>query len=228
MAFDPWSQDKKTIISVIIAILILSLIGGIIGFSIYHFNYRETCVPQEEFNECTNTLNLTNTQLINKEDENILLKSEIKELNNSSSQCSEDLKQCRGDFAKLNESYNNLLEKFNQLNESCQKIPLEKQDCPKQEEINGTLKSDSEKPDRGTHFEYSFIALILVLSISLPIKIGLKDDLANRVMNFFVGTFMASMLVFGYIPKFSFLTKIISAVVISIIIAVIIYKNSKN
>jgi len=219
-----WSKEVKV---VVISIIIL-LFFGLMVLGIYHLNYRNICVPQDKFNECTADLNDKNI-LLDKEKEKVArLSSEIESLNTSSSQCSDDLIKCKDDLAKLNESYNKLLEKFNQLNESCQKIALEKQDCPIQEEINGTIKLDTQKINRGEHFEYSFIALIIVLSISLPIKIGLKDDLANRVMNFFVGTFMASMLVFGYIPKFSFLIKIISAVTISLIVAVVVYKNSKN
>ena len=134
-------------------------------------------------------------------------------------------KQCREDLDKLNQSYNELLERFNQLNKSCQKQSVFI--CPEDKKINETFKSNPQEPNRGTHFEYSFIALILILSISFPIKISLEDKLANRVMNFFIGTFMASMLVFGYIPLFNFWVKLPIAAILGIVVAVIVYKNQK-
>lgn len=221
--FDNWDEHKKWVVILIIILLLVALIIGII----YHFNYRNDCVPVDKLNKCTSSLNLTNQKLTTKEDENILLKSRLDELNGSSSQCSDDLKQCRKDFAELNESYQKLLAKFDLLNETYQKLLLEKQICP-EKEINETAKLDQQKANRGEHFEYSFIALIIVLSISLPIKVGLKDELANRVMNFFVGTFIASMLVLGYIPYSNFWIKLLIAVILGIIVAIFVYKTSRN
>ena len=221
--FDNWDENKKWVVILTIILLSVALIMGVI----YHFNYRNNCVPVDKLNKCTSSLNLTSQKLTTKENENILLKSQIDELDGSSSQCSEDLEQCRKNFAELNESYQKLLAKFNLLNETYQKLLLEKQMCP-EKEINETMKLDQQKANRGEHFEYSFIALMIVLSISLPIKVGLKDELANRVMNFFVGTFMASMLVLGYIPYFNFWVKLPIAVILGIIVAIIVYKSSKN
>ena len=162
--FKNWDDNKKLIITSIIVLLLIVIFGLII----YHFNYRSDCVPNNKLNECIGSLNSTNHQLLVKDDENSLLKSEIKELTNSSSQCSGNLKQCREDLDKLNQSYNELLERFNQLNKSCQKQSVFI--CPEDKKINETFKSNPQEPNRGTHFEYSFIALILIIII-LPFVI---------------------------------------------------------
>lgn len=231
MVWESWDQKLKTIVVLVIIVLAILLVVSTIIYIKSHFDYKKTCVPSEKYNKCEADLNSTQLKVDEQKSKIIELESKKDKLINESSECKNELDKCKQDLASISEQYKLLLNELNKLNQTYQ-ILLEDYNKEKERlkvcnESPVSLEEEKECEEKVVYLKNPLIAVLsITLFLSIPFNIGFGDPLARRVLNFFMGAFIASMFLFGYTPISNFWIKFSCSIFVGIVVGIIVYKCS--